>query len=295
MSPLTTTIQRGDQRCVVCQSVLGSGAHGWTVRCPSCGTWTSQLQPAINESTRYDIDDEARIAGLRQLRQTNFAQLLDRVQKQRPLHGARLLDVGCAYGWFLAMAQTRGAVAAGIEPDEVIAAHAANQGLDVRSGWFPEALGSDERFDIITFNDVLEHLPDVRGALRACVAHLAPGGFLVVSIPTSDGLGYRVATLLARLGVSGPFERFWQVGLPSPHVHYFPRSALVRLLTDCDLTVVSLNAMTAMAAEGLWARVHMFRRPSLTSALGYAALRAAVPILNEPRLSDVVQIVAARA
>jgi SAM-dependent methyltransferase len=279
-------------RCIVCQSPVGVAVTDWTTRCPSCGTWNSNLAPAINQATRYTINDEARIAGLERLRRQNFAELLDRIEQRRSLTGTALLDVGSAYGWFLEEAQARGARVLGVEPDERIACHAAGRDLNVRAGWFPEALQPAERFDIITFNDVLEHLPDVRGALAACIAHLAHGGLLSVSIPTSDGVGYRVATLLARLGIAGPFERFWQAGLPSPHTYYFPRASLTRLLRDCGFTVLSVDPLTAVVAKGLWARVHTFRRPSPASIASYAALLAARPILNQPRASDVVQVIA---
>jgi 2-polyprenyl-3-methyl-5-hydroxy-6-metoxy-1,4-benzoquinol methylase len=206
-----------------------------------------------------------------------------------------LLDVGSAYGWFLDEAARRGALAVGVEPDAAIADRARRSGTNVRTGWFPDALVSGARFDVITFNDVLEHIPDVRGALVASAAHLVPGGLLSVALPTSDGLGYRVATALARFGATGPYERFWQAGLPSPHTYYFPRASLVRLLRDSGFAIVSVDALTAVVTKGLWARVHIFRRPTPASVAGYVALLAAAPILNQPRVSDVIQVIATPA
>lgn len=281
-------------RCVVCHGLLSPAVTRWTFRCPECGTWRSSLQPAVNQETVRTIDDRARVAGLEALRRANFRLLFDRIATCQSLAGSRLLDVGCAYGWFLEEAAERGAEAVGVEPDEAIAAQASARGLEVRVGWFPAALDVDEQFDIIAFNDVFEHLVDVRGALASCAQLLRPNGLLSINIPSADGLGYRVATLLARMGVIGPFERFWQAGLPSPHTHYFPRRALTRLVQDERFLVRSVAPLRAIASEGLWARVHMVRSPSPASVVSYAGLRLAAPMLNHPRASDIIQLIAGR-
>jgi SAM-dependent methyltransferase len=210
----------------------------------------------------------------------------------RPLAGSRLLDVGSAHGWFLQAARAHGADAVGIEPDPAIASASAQRGHSVRIGWFPQVLEDHERFDVITFNDVLEHIPDVVGALDACARHLEPDGVLSVNLPTSDGLAYRTSARLARLGVYGPFERLWQHGLPSPHVHYFPRAAIASLLQARGLCVRYVGPLQAVVREGLWQRIHVYRRATPASAIGYAAILGAAPILNARPFCDIVHLVA---
>jgi 2-polyprenyl-3-methyl-5-hydroxy-6-metoxy-1,4-benzoquinol methylase len=271
----------------------------WSARCPDCGTWTSSLQPQINSANEHaasgtEIDTEARIAGLERLRRENFRDVLDRVGKLVPLDGARLLDVGSAHGWFLEEAASRGVEATGAEPEEDVAAGPLSRGLDVRVGFFPDVLDKGETFDIITFNDVLEHIPDARAVLAASATALRPGGVLSVNIPNADGLGYRVATAAARAGARGPFERFWQHGLPSPHVHYFTRAGLRRLVDESGFAVEGLGALSAISRDGLWERVHTFRRATPASVAGFAALWAAEPVLNRPRNSDIVLMLARR-
>lgn len=285
--------------CVVCGAPLRIAIVEWAARCPQCGTWASTLELAINEQTAHvtsatEIDTEARVAGLEQLRRENFRQILDRIEAVVPLAGARLLDIGSAHGWFLEEAAARGAQATGIEPEEDVAAGPLARGLDVRSGYFPEAIEASETFDVVTFNDVLEHIPDVRGTLDACARVLRPGGVLSVNIPSADGLGYRVAGGAARVGVRGPFERFWQHGLPSPHRHYFTRASLARLVADSGFEVEEVDALAAISRRGLWDRVHTFRRASPASIASFAALWAAAPVLNRPRNSDIVLLLARR-
>ncbi len=158
----------------------------------------------------------------------------------------------------------------------------------MRTGYFPDVVPESGAFDVVTFNDMLEHIPDVRGTLEACARVLRPGGVLSINIPTSaDGLGYRVAAGLARLGMRGPFERFWQHGLPSPHCHYFTRTSLARLIADSGFRVEEVDALTAIRRPGLWERVHTFRRTSPASVASFAALWAAAPVLNRSRNSDI--------
>jgi 2-polyprenyl-3-methyl-5-hydroxy-6-metoxy-1,4-benzoquinol methylase len=271
----------------------------WAARCPGCGTWASSLEPEINSrnehvATGTEIDTEARIAGLQRLRRENFRDVLDRIGALLPLDGARLLDVGAAHGWFLEEAAARGVRATGVEPEEDVAAGPLSRGLDVRPGFFPDAIDKGETFDVISFNDVLEHIPDARATLAACAEFLRPGGVLSINIPNADGLGYRVASSAARVGVRGPFERFWQHGLPSPHVHYFTRAGLRRLVEDTGFAVEEVGALSAISRDGLWERVHTFRRATPASVASFAALWTAAPVLNRPRNSDIVLMLALR-
>jgi SAM-dependent methyltransferase len=272
----------------------------WAARCPECGTWASSLEPAINVQTTHattdtEIDAETRVVGLERLRRENFRDVLDRVGALVPLDGARLLDIGSAHGWFLEEAAARGAHATGVEPEEDVAAEPLSKGLDVRVGYFPDVVPESEAFDVITFNDVLEHIPNARETLEACARALRPGGVIGINIPSADGLGYRVAGATARIGMRGPFERFWQHGLPSPHCHYFTRASLSRLLEDTGFAVEEVDALSAISRQGLWERVHTFRRTSPASVASFAALWAAAPVLNRPRNSDIVLALAAKA
>lgn len=289
----------GGRPCVVCGTPVRVAVTEWAGRCPACGTWASSLEPEINVrnehvTTGTEIDTEARVAGLERLRRENFRDILDRVDAVLPLSGARLLDVGSAHGWFLEEAAARGALATGVEPEEDVAAGPLARGLDVRCGYFPDVVAESESFDVITFNDVLEHIPDVRATLEACARVLRPGGILSVNIPNAEGLGYRVAGTAARVGVRGPFERFWQHGLPSPHCHYFTRPGLARLVEDSGFAVEEIDALAAISRQGLWDRVHTFRRPSPASVASFAALWTAAPVLNRPGNSDIVLMLARR-
>lgn len=279
--------------CVACGTPVTVTVRPWAARCPSCGAWRSSLEPEIESLTLHEaIDPEARATGLKDLRDGNNAQILDGIAALRPLAGATLLDIGSAHGWFLRAARDRGMTAEGIEPEAAMAAHARRSGLDVRPGYFPQALHPGEQVDVISFNDVLEHIPDLDETLAACFGALHPGGVLSVNIPSATGLGYRVATAMARVGLGGPFERFWQHGLPSPHTHYLPPAALARIIERHGFVVQSTRALRAVERRGLWSRLHSVRRPSPLSVVAFAGLWLMSPLLNRPGMSDIVLVLA---
>jgi SAM-dependent methyltransferase len=262
----------------------------WCFRCPACGTWGSNLSVDINGPQHRSLDEDLRETGLAAVREYNNAAIVDRLRQLGAPSGGRLLDVGSAHGWFLSAARSGGFAAEGIEPDEAVAKMAADRG-PVRVGFFPDLLDPDERFDVITFNDVLEHIPDVRAAVEQVHHFLAPNGLLSVNIPNSRGLVYRAAARMKRLGVGSVFERLWQVGLPSPHVWYFDEDGLTRLVESVQLRRVHAGRLKALTRDGLWERAHFDRRPSPVTLASTAAGWLATPVVNAKRYSDVMHLV----
>lgn len=185
-----------DKQCVVCAGHLQGGCTDWHFICQGCGYEQGQLQPAINAPEAHqEINECARETGLRALRQSNFEKLVEVIRQHWPTAGGRLLDVGAAHGWFLDAAENNFQVL-GIEPDNQVFNAARKLGKPIRQGYFPEALHEGELFDIIVFNDVIEHIPDIHSILEACRERLTPGGLLVLNLPSSKGIFYRLAKLL---------------------------------------------------------------------------------------------------
>lgn len=275
--------------CIVCSSPLRPGLSPWHHTCPACRYEAAALTVAINHAAQHATIDEAeREASLQALRQENFRNVVALAQQYAAPGARRLLDVGSAHGWFLESAAARFEVL-GIEPDEQVGGKAAARGLPVRIGYFPQVLQDDERFDLIVFNDVIEHIPDIRSALRDCHRHLNPDGTLVLNLPSSRGLFYRVSKLCARLGLRGPFDRMWQKGMPSPHVHYFDPHNLAALVESEGFSLRYSTELAALKAEGLWQRLSYFGRASrLKVALQFAVIRCLLLPLMGLFPSDII-------
>lgn len=251
----------------------------WLYRCPGCGFLASTLTPSISAAIPSALDEQHRAAALGTLRQSNFQRILDTIAPLMP-ESRRLLDVGCAHGWFLEAAQLRGYTVTGIEPDSEIGAMAQQKGFDVRVGFFPDELRPDETFDVISFNDVLEHIPNVAGAVADVAQHLASGGLLVVNIPVSSGIFYRTANLLQRVGIHGPFDRMWQRHFPSPHMSYFQPAQLQQLVEQFGLHSVYQGSLPSLETAGLWSRLRYDKKSSLVGAtVVYAGVRIMQPLV----------------
>jgi len=111
---------------------------------------------------------------------------------RRPLAGRRALDVGCGAGLLAEPLARLAAAVTGIDaaPESVAVAqaHAAMSGLPItyRAGGI-EAAG-DERFDLVTCLEVIEHVADPAAFVGGLAGALAPGGLLVLSTPNRTAL-----------------------------------------------------------------------------------------------------------
>jgi SAM-dependent methyltransferase len=267
--------------CIVCGNNTSPGVVEWHRTCAGCAYERADLKVSINESPSHaQIDEREREVALRALRDQNFKTILARISSLAKPGASKLLEVGCAHGWFLEQAGKRFEVL-GIEPDAVVGKSAAARGLPVRFGYFPDALKDGERFDVMVFNDVIEHIPNVAIALGACEERLHPGGLLVLNLPSSRGLFYRLSKLFARFGMRGPFERLWQKGLPSPHVHYFNEQNLTALLGRHGFALVDAVELPALRADGLMARLRYVGRVSKPVLYArYVAILCMIPVLS---------------
>lgn len=262
--------------CAICGTAMLDDALAQTFRCPACGFLASRL--AVRIGTAGAIDEATRARALRPLRMANFRQLLDACADLLP-PGARLLDVGCAHGWFMQEAGARGIACTGIEPDPAMAEFARAAGLPVLEGYFPQVLPPSMRFDAVAFNDVFEHLPDVPAMARATAEALAPGGIAIVNLPVAEGFIFRTARTLARLGLRGPLARMWQQGLPSPHLSYFTAPTLCRLFERHGLRLERQGRLASITVEGLYARIRFDRATGpVRAAILYAAALAAAAV-----------------
>lgn len=121
------------------------------------------------------------------LKLDRFGRHLTRSRFLRP---GRLLDVGCGAGEFLALAKAMGWSASGCDPDPKVVEMCIAGGLDVRLGGgdaFADALGS---FDVVTLNQVIEHVIDPQALLRQCQALLRPGGMVWIGFPNPRSIGF---------------------------------------------------------------------------------------------------------
>lgn len=264
--------------CAVCTTLMQPDLLEDTYRCTQCGLYSSTLPVRINDGER--IDEQMRTRALRPIRMANFRHILEQCVPLLPSH-ARLLDVGCAHGWFLEAAEDKGYQPFGIEPDETMTALAKSIGYNVIAGSFPDALPAEKTYDIITFNDVFEHLQNLSGAIAGIHDHLEAAGLVMLNLPLSDGSFFRLARVAARFGWKSPLSRLWQRGLPSPHRSYFSTSTIVRFMQQNGFTLVKSGVLDSIVTRGLFERIRYDRKMGIFQAsVIYLATRAIQPLIG---------------
>ncbi len=141
--------------------------------------------------------------------------------------GARLLDVGAGYGFFVnALAEAGFERVTGFEISRDRRALAGQWGLapvldvDVSAA----DVGEHARaYDAVTCFHVLEHTSDPVGFLRSLARFVAPGGLLVVEVPNADEL---------MLETSPAYDAFYWI---RAHLVYFTAATLAAALERAGL------------------------------------------------------------
>jgi hypothetical protein len=120
----------------------------------------------------------------------------------------------------------------------------------------------------------MEHIPDILAALRACARHLLPGGMIVINAPARTGVLYRTSRLMASIGLSASFDRMWQKGFPSPHLHYLDDRTMRALGARAGLRLHCVRTLRSISVRGLYARIRYDRSVSATKALATTGVLA---------------------
>ena len=104
----------------------------------------------------------------------------------KPPREARILEVGCGTGHNLTMLKKFGTVEASELDPSARALSTKRLGREVKEAKLPD-LSMFERnaYDLVALLDVLEHVPDDLGSLKAINKRLKPGGALLLTVPAN--------------------------------------------------------------------------------------------------------------
>lgn len=250
-------------------------------KCQECGLGFA-IPHSFDSESYYDAsyfnggrsDGYSDYVGARDVLHNQFRSEL-RHLKQLGADGGVLIELGCAYGYFLEIAQHEYSVY-GLEICEDAVASCNARGLKgVRHGAISlDAFGFAPDADVIVLLDVIEHLPDPKAALEAASAKLRPEGLLLIT--TGD-----FSSLCARV-----MGRHWRLMTPPQHLWFFTPQSLARIGRDLGLEVVQLDHPFKMVPLGLVA-YQLCRYLSLSLCLPSWMHRVGLPI----NLFDAMRVV----
>ena len=179
---------------------------------------------------------------------------------ERMVPPSRLLDFGCALGFFVEEARRRGWAAQGIDISTHAVEYAKEKlGVEARAGTLRDADFAKQSFDVVTMWDVIEHLPDPVGELSLCRDLLRPDGLLVLSTPDLDSLVAKI---------TGP--RWMGFKLADEHIYYFSRKTIRYVLDRAGFETVEIKTIGKHVTLEFFARRLSMYTPRLAAALGRA-------------------------
>ncbi len=166
---------------------------GYTyLRCKNCSTAFVSPMPSKEEAKSVYLDSSYFFGqadvGYRNYEEMHkalrllFQRRLQQLAKLIPQKG-RLLDVGCADGYFLELARAQGWEIAGVEVSPEMSSYA-SQHLGIRVYDSIDELAY-QKWDVVTLWEVVEHLPNPIDELRRLGDLLRPGGLLLLSTPNA--------------------------------------------------------------------------------------------------------------
>jgi len=210
------------------------------VQCESCGFVYVSPRPDAEElyalyGETYFHNNESGVVGYtdyikdeRNIRKTSQRRLRHLEQYVQP---GKLLDVGCATGFFIDEARQRGWTVSGLDVSSFGVQYAqAHFGLDTVHGTLTDFDGEAGSYDVVTLWDVIEHVPDPTAYVRKAADLLRAGGVISLATPDVDSLPARLAG-----------KRWVAYKLSEEHVYYFSVKTLTQLLDAAGFDVLNVR------------------------------------------------------
>lgn len=168
------------------------------------------------------------------VKKESMAGHLRRIEKFATLGpGVKILDIGCASGYFLSLCAAKGAEAHGLDASDYAIGRARERaGLRVAVGDAGDRLPyGNQMFSIVTMFDVIEHLAAPGPALRDIARVLENGGRLFLTTPNTRSLERLV------------LRRRWSGARDATHVRLYNRNSIGNLLRETGFRAVRATTL----------------------------------------------------
>lgn len=165
-------------------------------------------------------------------------------------HG-ELLDIGCAMGFFMDEAKKQNWQVSGIDISKYAANHAKKSlGLHVDISSLQQTTLPQNKFDLITMWDVIEHLPNPKTALVKLHSALKKNGLLVFSTPNVGSLPAMVTK-----------SKWIGYKLSDEHLTYFSSLTINKLCRDSGFKIIKMHSIGKYVSFSLFAnRLHIYNK-----------------------------------
>jgi 2-polyprenyl-3-methyl-5-hydroxy-6-metoxy-1,4-benzoquinol methylase len=142
-----------------------------------------------------------------------------------------VLDVGCANGYFVDLAQREGFESFGIDIADSAISWGKRLNRNVRKASIHD-LNLDYKYDVISALDVIEHLPDPITFMTAAYELLNKSGIVVINVPNFGSFYSRLR------------GKNWHALIPPEHYFFFNKKAMSSMLNRLDFQIVSMQSVS---------------------------------------------------
>lgn len=246
--------------------------------CKKCGLLFSK-DTEFKHNFTSDIDPSSMERSLEKLRKQNSEKIILLIKNYFKSKKIKGLEVGSSYGWFLETAKRHHIICEGIEPEEKTYQISLKKHHSVKRGFFPQDVSKNAEYDFIIFNDVLEHIPDLNSCLKTTRKLLKKNGLLIVTLPLSTGVFYKLARFLRFIGAKNYLNRLWQFDFHSPHYYYFNKNNFTKTLKNYNYDTYQYIRLETLLKDDINERLMIDRKNKNKPMLLIKIIALAIPFL----------------
>ncbi len=268
-----------NKKCIICNNkyrLFKTNLTNKIYYCNNCNFFEAEI---LDKTQQKKINYNKLLNSVSYLRVINFQKILNKIEiyfKFKPCG----LEVGCSTGIFMQLAQERNFKMIGIEPMQSSFNIAKNKNLTVINKYFSKDFFYNKNFDFIIFNDVFEHLPKINEIIGKCKELLKDDGLLIINLPISDGILYKISKIFNFFGISNFFKRLWQFDTESPHLYYFNNKNLKNLLSRNNFNFIFQIHQKTFTIKGLFERINSSIKNKAVSLTIFILLILFIPIIT---------------
>lgn len=221
-------------KCILCQGTDSSPLYQGILKCSHCNhafanqvLTDEELQKLYTRNYFFGEEYSDYFAD-RTVLEKNFRQRLKVLNRfiQKDLH-KNLLEIGCAYGFFLNLVRNEFKTVKGIDINLDGIEYAKTQlGLDVIGDEFLKHDFKNENFDVVCLWDTIEHLRDPHLYLEKISHHTKKGSLIAITTGDIDSWNAKIR------------KENWRLIHPPTHIHYFSKKSIEKLLNQHGFKVV---------------------------------------------------------
>lgn len=220
--------------CIVCGSNQIDSLYKGILRCNTCGHSFADLDMSEKELQKiynggyFQGGEYFNYINDKNVIQKNFRKRLRTLNQhlEKGKHNS-LLEIGCAHGFFLELAENFITDVTGIDVTETGTKYAREilHVNAIHADFLQYDLG-DKKFDVVCIWDTIEHLRSPHLYIKKISDHMNQGG--IIALTTGD-----IESFMSRFR-----KGKWRLIHPPTHVHYFSKRSLMLLLQNYGFSVI---------------------------------------------------------